>query len=74
MVNEISSLITYFLAQQDSKLLLTGSVKPAKCKWPYNIQDDFFKVLVEIWTELNYKENPKKKLSDCQVGRIPLSF
>ena len=37
----------HFLAQQDSKLLLTGNLKPADVNG-LNIQDDFTKELVEI--------------------------
>ena len=48
----------HFLAQQDTKLLLTGNLKPADVN-DLNIQDDFTKELVKIWTELNYEENPK---------------
>ena len=47
----------HFLAQQDTKLLLTGNLKPTDVNG-LNIQDDFTKELVEIWTELNYEENP----------------
>jgi len=47
----------YFIRQHDGKLILNGNLKEADVTF-LNIQDTFTKEVIEIWSNLNYEENP----------------
>ena len=57
----------YFTKKHGGKLLLTGNLNQAD-EAGLNIQDNFSKEEIEIWSNLNYEENP------TYIGNSPIWY
>ena len=57
----------YFTEKHGGKLILTGNLNQADVA-ALNIQDNFTKEVIEIWSNLNYEENP------TYIGNSPIWY